>query len=456
MQTKKIVIAISAAMGLMLNGVVLGAELGKVQLDSGLDQPLSADIELTVPNAVELKHLHARMGERDAFHRAHLNFPPILNTVRFQLHSKADGSMVVHLSSDQPVTTPVLDMLIELDWGTGLTLQEYRLSLNPVGLNKGIQQASNSVVNGTVAGTVRLPVQVQRAPGTNAMPQNPTPLTQKSTLETNASATHTICIQKGMTLSGIAVQYLPKGIHLDQMLLALYQKNIQAFDGNMSRMQAGRTLRMPGQDDLAAINEHAAEHEVQIQAEAWDRYRQKLAIETKRSAARHSSSNEVHGHVVAMMPEKTVSPGQRLDELKLSHAVLPASAHRGKSFIQPQPTAIEKKRMVRDDMAARQNALKEEKIRKALLEENSRNIQKLLALKKQAMNENKPASLVVAATASPDTVSVSRSQSMTKWYKKINLSDVFAGGAVVLLLVWLKSIIHHRKKIEQKQKIYPE
>ena len=454
MKTKKIVIAVSAAMGLMLNGAVLGAELGKVQLNSGLNQPLSADIDLIVPNAAELKHLHARMGGSEAFHRAHLNLSPILKTVRFQLHSKADGSMVMHLSSDQPITTPVLDMLIELDWDTGMTLQEYRLSLNPAGLNQRIQRASNPVVTGTIAGKALLPA--QQTPGTNTIPQSQIPLIQESALETNAFTAHTICIQKGMTLSAIAVQYLPHGIHLDQMLLALYQKNAQAFDGNMSRMQAGRTLRMPDRNELAAINEHVAEHEVQIQAEAWDRYRQKLAVEAKHSTVRRASSNEVRGHVEAMMPAKIVSPGQSLDELKLSHEVLPVSAHRGKTLIQPQATAIEKKRMTRDDMAARKKALKEEKIRKALLEENSRNIQKLLALKKQAMNENKPASLVATVKSSPDAVSVSRSQSMTKWYKKINLSDVFAGGAVVLLLVWLKSMIHHRKQIGQKQKIYPE
>jgi pilus assembly protein FimV len=455
MQARKIVIAISAAIGLMLNGAVSGAELGKAWLHSGLNQPLNADIELIAPNTAELKHLRVKMGGKDAFYLAHLTLLPLLKTVRFHLDLKPDGSMVVHLSSDQPVTTPVLDMLIELDWGTGMMLQSYQLSFRPAEMTPGGSQPENAVVNASLAGAV--PVPVQQTPGVMAMPQNLNLPAQKTTEQPargeHEITTHMLHIQSGMTLSGIAMQYLPPGVHLDQMLLALYQENAHAFEGNMNRMQAGRTLRLPDQHELAAINESVAEHAVQIQAEDWHRYRQKLAMAAGRSAARSTSSNEVHGHVVTVMPEKMASPSQNSDQLKLSHAAMATSAHLGKSLVQPQPTPTEKKQMAGDDAIAQKKALKEAQIRAALLEENARNIQKLLALKKQALNENKQTSHVAAVKPFSGAVPALRPQSGTvvrKWYEKINLTNTIAGVMFVAVLIWLKSILHHRKRVVKK------
>jgi pilus assembly protein FimV len=37
----------------------------------------------------------------------------------------------------------------------------------------------------------------------------------------------------------------PEGVSLEQTLLGLYRENTQAFDGNMNRLKAGKTLNVP-------------------------------------------------------------------------------------------------------------------------------------------------------------------------------------------------------------------
>jgi len=52
--------------------------------------------------------------------------------------------------------------------------------------------------------------------------------------------------QKGENLSGIASALKPEGVSLEQMLVALFQSNKQAFAGNnMNRLKAGQILRVP-------------------------------------------------------------------------------------------------------------------------------------------------------------------------------------------------------------------
>jgi FimV-like protein len=57
-------------------------------------------------------------------------------------------------------------------------------------------------------------------------------------------------VKPGETLSGIALQYLEDGVTMNQMMIALFQANTQAFDDNINVLYEGATLRIPDQDEL--------------------------------------------------------------------------------------------------------------------------------------------------------------------------------------------------------------
>jgi pilus assembly protein FimV len=376
MQVKKIVSGVSAAMLLMCYASAFGAGLGKIWVNSKLGQPLSADVELIVPDSAELKSLHARMGSADAFNQANLEMTSALESVHFTIHSKPDGSMFVHLSSEKPITDPFLDMIIELDWRNGQLLREYTLLLDPVDM----PSAPNLTVAPAVVSAAPVAAQaispsmpvatVNMPPAATSRPaprQRPTPSTSTPTsTSASTSATSpvqnvgtetlkTVKVRRGVTLSSIAIQHQPVGVHLDQMLVGLYRENTQAFDGNMNRMKVGQVLRIPTRDTLTAISEVAAAREIHLQAEDWHNYRQKLAGQVEHATVKKSGANEISGNVIAAVQQKTPAPVAGADVLKLSHA--------GTSKVMPSGTAnsqsalAEQKRMNQDDVAASKKAL---------------------------------------------------------------------------------------------------
>ncbi len=52
-------------------------------------------------------------------------------------------------------------------------------------------------------------------------------------------------------------------------MIAVYRANPDAFGGNINILRRGAVLRLPGADDIAALNQAEAIGEVQRQMDAW-------------------------------------------------------------------------------------------------------------------------------------------------------------------------------------------
>jgi pilus assembly protein FimV len=80
----------------------------------------------------------------------------------------------------------------------------------------------------------------------------------------------TVTVTKGDTLTKIA-----RSLHaesrgdVDQTMIALYRANPAAFGGNINVLRQGAVLRVPGADDIAALNQKEAIGEVHRQLDAW-------------------------------------------------------------------------------------------------------------------------------------------------------------------------------------------
>lgn len=75
-------------------------------------------------------------------------------------------------------------------------------------------------------------------------------------------------VSGGETLSGIAKRVSPKGVTIDQMMIALYEANREAFGDNINILYEGSVLRMPADDELRQRPEIATA-EVIRQTDAW-------------------------------------------------------------------------------------------------------------------------------------------------------------------------------------------
>ena len=96
-------------------------------------------------------------------------------------------------------------------------------------------------------------------------------------------------VKSGDTLSRIAGKVKPQGISLDQMLVALYRANPDAFSGNnMNRLRAGQILQVPDESTAGAISNPEARGVIVAQAADFNNYREKLAGQVATAAPEKS------------------------------------------------------------------------------------------------------------------------------------------------------------------------
>lgn len=122
-------------------------------------------------------------------------------------------------------------------------------------------------------------------------------------------------VRAGETLSRIARANKPPEVSLDQMLIALLRANPDAFiGGNVNLLKAGAELKIPGQEQAAAVPAGEAASVLALQSRSFDEYRHRLAANAPRKA---STSRQASGKIETTVSEKKPAPPSR-NRLKLS------------------------------------------------------------------------------------------------------------------------------------------
>lgn len=397
-----------------LPSTVLAAGLGKLNVMSGLGEPLKADIELLSVTTEELSTISATIASTEAYANQGIDKPASHNDIKIQVTKNARGAPILKLNSVQPITDAFLDMLIQVDWSSGRLLREYTLLLDPPGYNaesqantsqlpsssSAVSQTTPSDTTGTaVPGSAKAGVsgagksKKSSAPKPEALQANET-TSVETTLDGQEYTT-----SKGDTLAKIAQEMKPEGVSLEQMLVGLYQTNPQAFDGkNMNRLKVGQIIRAPSAEQLEATSKRAAAKEVRVHSANWNEYKNKLAgIVAETQGAEDAAPTQSSSGKVMAAEDKAAPPanGPR-DVVKLSGAEAAKGGAADKA-LQEKLTALQ------EEAIAKENALKESQGRAAELEKQIEDMKKLMALKSDAMAKMQSEA---AMQAKPDAASV--------------------------------------------------
>ncbi|HED33576.1 MAG TPA: hypothetical protein ENJ08_05055, partial [Gammaproteobacteria bacterium] len=126
-------LAVMAAL-LPVRGYSLG--LGELELSSALNQDLNAEIEVLSAAPEDAEQILIKLADRDAFSRAGLDRPYLLQQLKFKMIEK-NGKPYVKVYTKTPVREPFLSFLLEIDWPQGHLLREYTLLLAPPVYNTG-------------------------------------------------------------------------------------------------------------------------------------------------------------------------------------------------------------------------------------------------------------------------------------------------------------------------------
>lgn len=328
--------AIGALMVSVWGLPTVALELGRLQLQSAIGEPLRAEIDIAKALPDELRTLRVQLASPESFRKVGMEFNPALRGVSTTLRVGSNGSTVIVLNGRVPVQDNFIDLVIESQWATGNMVKNYAVLLNSVSdkntasaapaLQLPITPSAPDTASARSAAASRLnpssveinaqkvpvyrfdPVDNNKAaaapvanrPLTTAPPppsiadiapavQTPPPpprslsslapaVQGQLAISPNQADANSVVVLPGDTASRLAVRHLTANISLDQMLLAMLKANPEAFiEGNVNLIKAGAVLRMPSADEAAQISRGEARQTVIAQTRDFAAYARRLA-----------------------------------------------------------------------------------------------------------------------------------------------------------------------------------
>lgn len=219
----------AAALLLLTTSAYLHAlGLGEIDMQSTLNQPMNAAIELTSSANTDLSTVSVTLASQAAHQRIGLSRSRILNDFDFTVEEDTRGNAIIRVSSRNVVQEPFLEFLLELSWPNGRLLREYTVLVDPPITMPATPAKPLTPVSRAAATTATSTSQTQRRTS------QPAPaVTRSPTASAASSADSYGPIKRNETLWSIAERLRPgSDISTHQMMLALQRKNPQAFAGN--------------------------------------------------------------------------------------------------------------------------------------------------------------------------------------------------------------------------------
>jgi pilus assembly protein FimV len=314
--------------------------LGRLSVQSALGEPLRAEIDITSIAADEASGLRARVASPDAYRAAGVDFNAALEGAQVVLARRADGRSFLRIQGERAMSEPFVDVILDLSWATGRLTREYTMLIDPASRNVAAApapQAAPAIAAPPPVATAQAPAPAPRPaarpPAPAAAPTAPPPVAERRPAPPSAptpapaSGSDQYRVRRGDTLSRIAAAKSLRGVSLDQMLVALYRSNSQAFiDNNMNRLRSGVMLTVPSAEEASGLPPAEAKQVIQAQAADFDAYRQRLAGRVP-AVADAGSGRVATGKVQTQIEDrKTATAPVSPDKLTLSRGAGAASS----------------------------------------------------------------------------------------------------------------------------------
>ena len=229
-----------AALTLTWLGHAQALTLSRPLVQSKQGEALKAEIDILDITPKEQVDFQAVLAAPEVYKATKLEVPSSNGTaidIQVKLLKRSNGNAYLAISSQQPVNSNFIDLLLDLRWSTGRLLRAVSVSLDDA--------------------------------------RQPTPVNPSSPMGASDQA---LMVQRGDTASALAMSHKSATVSLDQMLLAMLRSNPDAFvDANVNRMKAGALLTMPTEQEAKAISREEAREAIQVQTNNFHAYRAELA-----------------------------------------------------------------------------------------------------------------------------------------------------------------------------------
>lgn len=266
--------------------------LGEIRMQSFLNEPLRAEVELLDMRELVADDIRIRLAGSEDFDRLGVERSYFLTGIQFEVRvDSATRRGVIRLSTEESVLEPYLDFIIEARWPSGRLLREYTVLVDPPVFRQDMV-------------TVSATREIEATASKPAEPESESEPTQKSMQDPAQSSTgdsvrlresdlspgemperafsaetastpsvgKRYMVRRDETLWEIAAQARPGGITVQQAMLDIQRLNPEAFiDNNINLIKAGYIIYLPAagevdSDDLATALDEVRSQNVQWQA----------------------------------------------------------------------------------------------------------------------------------------------------------------------------------------------
>lgn len=259
--------------------------LGDIRIQSFLNEPLRAEVELLDTRELLVDDIRIRLAENEDFDRLGVERSYFLTGIQFEVRiDAATGQGVILLSTEEAVLEPYLDFIIEARWPSGRLLREYTVLVDPPAFRQDMVTVS---VAERVEAMTSKPSAGEPAPSTQSTRESSSGDSvrlRESTLppgemperafSAETSSTPVVgkryMVRRDETLWEIAAQARPQGITVQQAMLDIQRLNPEAFiEGNINLIKAGYIIYLPAAGEVNSDDLATALDEVRSQNEQW-------------------------------------------------------------------------------------------------------------------------------------------------------------------------------------------
>ena len=226
--------------------------IGDLKLHSALNQKLNAEIYLNLAAGENPADVTVRLAPPEKFDQAGVPWNYFLSKIRFKPVVLPNGSIVVKVSSREPLTEPFLDFLLEVVWPQGSQVREFTVLVDPPAAYSA--PTSPSAANFDYRAepesfsNYEMPVRTAKATKKRSHRADIAPHISPQTPTSGEYGP----VQNAQTLWSIAGRLgQERNVPTKQMMYALYKANPDAFNnGNMDLLKAGAVLKIPETDAI--------------------------------------------------------------------------------------------------------------------------------------------------------------------------------------------------------------
>ncbi len=294
-----------------IRGYSLG--LGDLELNSALNQELNAEIKVLSVSIEDTEQLIIKLASRDAFSRAGLDRPHLLQQLKFKIIDR-NGVPYVKIFTKTPIREPFLSFLVEVDWPQGHLLREYTLLLDPPVYNSKESSATASASNPSFSKPADSTAQTQSGSSAQQRAQfaqvgddqgsgqsvsgESQSTRQRASVNQDVSGEYRV--RNNDTLYVIADNMRQDNtVSVEQMMMALVRKNPNAFiKNNINGVKRGYILRTPTVEETLQFDREQAVVQAREHAALWRQYRQNRMMANDAPASAMMTTDDSEGTVV--------------------------------------------------------------------------------------------------------------------------------------------------------------